>query len=221
MKTFSKKSGLDRLGSQLGRLWADPQDRILIKKAIAVLDSHYGLGPKIAAEPGVEAIVTQMAGRLANVYSSLAEAGRRRILDIACGSNTSMAPPRLHIDTPFGNVKIGRSSRVYTTQFEPWFCRLLLELGAYPVGIDSGDLEGETFEHHRVDLAKVGALSFLPDHSFDGIQDSRLFGLPEFMRQLPRAEDRLQVAQEIVHQERRLLKAGGRIIHSDAASLVT
>jgi hypothetical protein len=96
---------------------------------------------------------------------------------------------------------------------------MLFELGAAPVGVDFGDLENEVFVHYKVDLGKPGALDFLPDHSFDGIQDSRLFGSPEFTAEFPSQADRLKVAQEIVRQERRLLKPDGNIIHSDAAAL--
>jgi hypothetical protein len=67
-------------------------------------------------------------------------------------------------------------------------------LGAYPVGVDFGNLEGEAFEHYRVDLGQKGALDFLPSHSFDAVQDSRLFGSPEFTAQFPEPADRLKVA---------------------------
>jgi hypothetical protein len=98
--------------------------------------------------------------------------------------------------------------------------KVLLPLGAYPVGIDFGELEGEAFEHYRVDLGQIGALDFLPSHSFDAVQDSRLFGSPEFKSQFPDPADRLKIALEIRRQEQRLLKTGGRIIHSDAETLV-
>jgi hypothetical protein len=143
----------------------------------------------------------------------------KKILDIACGSNTSKAPASIHVNTPFGAMTLGRASKGYTALFEPWFCRILLELGADPVGVDMGDLDAEAFTHHRVDLGKAGALDFLPDHSFDAIQDSRLFGSPEFTAQFPDFPHRLQVAREIRRQERRLLKAGGLIIHSDAQEI--
>jgi hypothetical protein len=81
-------------------------------------------------------------------------------------------------------------------------------------------LEGETFTHYHVDLGRLGALDFLPSHSFDAIQDSRLFGSPEFTAQFPNRTDRLSVAREIVTQEARLLRPGGLIIHSDAAALL-
>ena len=72
--------------------------------------------------------------------------------------------------------------------------------------MDKGDLEEEAFTHYRVDLGQAGALDFLPDHSFDAIQDSRLFGSPEFTAQFPHPADRLKVAHEIQRQENRILK---------------
>ncbi len=112
----------------------------------------------------------------------------------------------------------GRPSKGYTALFEPWFCRILFELGANPVGIDFGDLESQVFIHYRVDLGKIGALDFLPAHSFDAVQDSRLFGSPEFTAQFPLQADRLQIAREVKQQEQRLLKANGIVIHSDAST---
>jgi hypothetical protein len=104
--------------------------------------------------------------------------------------------------------------------FEPWFPRILLTLGAEPVGVDRGDLSGERFEAYNLDLGQPGALDFLPANSFDAVQDSRLFGSPEFRAQFPKAEDRLAVAREIVKQEVRLLKQEGKVIHSDARDLI-
>jgi hypothetical protein len=211
----------DQLIADLGRLWSDPQDRNLIAKTIQVLDARDGLSRKIANEPGVEGIIMQMAGRLANSYPSLSDLQNKKILDIACGSSTSKLPASLFVNTPFGELTFGRASKGFTALFEPWFCRILFELGAAPVGVDFGDLEQEVFIHHRVDLGKPGALDFLTNHSFDGIQDSRLFGSPEFTAQFPRQTDRLKVAREIRRQEQRLLKVDGIIIHSDAAALLS
>jgi hypothetical protein len=208
----------DRLIAELGRLWEEPQDRMLIARTIQALNTRYDLSRKIANEPGVEDILKQMIGRLAISYRRLSDIQNKKVLDIACGSNTSKLPASLHINTPFGKMSMERSSREYTALFEPWFCRILFELEAAPVGVDFGDLEQEVFTHHRVDLGKTGALDFLPDHSFDGIQDSRLFGSPEFATQFPHQADRMKVAQEIKRQEERLLKSDGIIIHSDAAA---
>ncbi|HLF26848.1 MAG TPA: hypothetical protein VJG32_10970 [Anaerolineae bacterium] len=220
MKARAKGNPLDRLSAKLDSVWEDPQDRRLIANTIQALDVRYDLSKKIAREPGVEEIITQLAGRLAHTFGRLSNVQGRRVLDIACGSNTSQAPASLYLNTPFGEMTIGRASKGYTAQFEPWFCRMLLELGADPIGIDFGDLEGEAFEHHRVDLGQKGALDFLPGRSFDAVQDSRLFGSPEFTAQFPDRADRLQVAQEIRRQERRVLKPEGIVIHSDADALL-
>ncbi len=210
----------DRLITKLSRLWKDPQAHMLIAKTIQALDAHYDLNEKIMREPGVEEIITQMFGRLASSYKILSDIQGKKILDIACGSNTSKAPASLYINTPFGEKTIGRASKGFTAQFEPWFCRILFELGANSVGIDFGDLDRELFTHHRVDLGQIGALEFLPDHSFDAVQDSRLFGSPEFTAQFPNQADRLKIAQEIKRQEQRVLKTDGIVIHSDANALL-
>lgn len=193
---------------------------MLIAKTIQSLDTRYHLTQKVAAEPGVEGTIKQMLGRLANSFDRLSDIQNKMVLDIACGSNSSKAPASFQIDTPFGEMKIGGSRKGYTAQFEPWFCRLLFELGANPVGIDFGDLEHEDFTHYHIDLGQIGALDFLPSRSFDAIQDSRLFGSPEFTAAFPSQADRLKVAQEIRRQEKRLLKRDGLTIHSDATELL-
>jgi hypothetical protein len=214
------KSKTERLAANLSLLWKDSRDQESIAATLEALDERYSLYQKMAGEPGVEGIIEQMVGRLAKSFGSLSALRKKRILDIACGSNSSRAPASFRIDTPFGEMRIGRPKKGYTAQFEPWMCRILLELGADPVGVDFGDLEHEAFTHYHVDLGRVGGLDFLPSQSFDAIQDSRLFGSPEFSAQFPNRASRLQVAQEIQRQEERLLKPAGIIIHSDAAALL-
>lgn len=211
----------DRLIAVLGGLAKDRADRVLIANTITALDDQYDLSEKMAKEPGVEEIVKQLMGRIDSAFGSLSNVKGKRILDLACGSNTSKAPSSIYINSPFGEERIGNSNTEgYTAQFEPWFCRILLELRADPVGIDLGDLESEAFEHYAVDLGLEGALNFLPSHSFDAVQDSRLFGSPEFTAQFPDHADRLQVAREIRRQEQRVLKPDGIVIHSDAGELL-
>lgn len=163
------------------------------------LDEQYDLRRKISREPELAAIVEEFVGRLERAFGALERVRGKRILDIASGSNTSRSP------------KTGKR----TALFEPWFARLLLELGAEPVALDSGDLQGERFEHHRVDLGRSGALDFLPDASFDGVQDSRLFGSPEFRSAYPGQRDHERIKAEIARQERRVLKPDGVLIHTD------
>lgn len=188
---------------------------------VGAMAARFDLAGKLTAEPGLADILEELAGRLVDCYPDLRRIAGQRILDIACGSSTSRSPARFHLRTPWGRKPVrSNAADGFAAVFEPWFCRILEALGAEPVGVDRGDLSGETFEHYRVDLGAPRALEFLPDHSFDGVQDSRLFGSPEFRAQFPNEADRLVVAREIVAQEARVLKPGGRVIHSDARALL-
>ena len=203
------------------QLLADKEDQVLLAQVINTLDEAYALINKIGREPGTRAVIEQLVARLIAAFGKLSAVSGQSILDIACGSNSSQAPPSLSINTPLQTSTFANSTGAgYTALFEPWFCRILLALGAEPVGIDFGDLSGEAFAHYRVDLTQIGALDFLPGHSFDAVQDSRLFGSPEFTALLPDRVDRLKVAREIRKQEQRLLKEDGILIHSDAVRLL-
>jgi len=85
----------DRLIAKLSRLWTAQQDRILVSKNIQALNTRYDLNKKMTSEPGVEEIIKQMFGRLANSFGRLSNIQNKKILDIACGSNTSKAPASL------------------------------------------------------------------------------------------------------------------------------
>jgi hypothetical protein len=219
MRDIFRRGEYEQLIDKLRRLWRDEQDRMVIAKTIQSLNTHYALFEKMAKEPEVEDIIKQMAGRLANAYPKLSAVLNKNILDIACGSKSSKLPASFFLNSLFGG-RSAHANRGFTALFEPWFCRMLVELGAAPVGVDFGDLDEEMFTHHKVDLGIPGALDFLPDYSFDGIKDSRLFGSPEFTAEFPNQADRLKVGIEIVRQERRLLKQDGIIIHSDAMQWV-
>jgi hypothetical protein len=176
-----------------------PTDRARLARSIDALDERHDLAAKIAREPELIAILEEFIERLQRAFGSLTNVQGKRILDIASGSNSSRSP------------KTGKR----TALFEPWFARLLLELGADPVALDAGDLDGERFEHHRVDLGQTGALDFITAATFDGVQDSRLFGSPEFRKAYPRRRDHDRVRAEIRRQEQRVLKPTGVLIHSD------
>ena len=197
------------------------EDLGILAAVVDALDRSYGLSGKITQEPGLKEIILQLFSRLIRSYKSLAAVSGQRILDIACGSNTSRAPESVLVRSLFGERQIQvPHPEGYSAQFEPWFCRILLELHAEPVGVDRGDLKGERFEYHNLDLGEPGALNIFPAESFDAVQDSRLFGSPEFVAQFPDPADRVRIAEEIWGQEQRLLKPGGLVIHSDAARLL-
>jgi len=189
---FSLKRNLPSIRPQ-------PQSQPVDDAVARTLDERYDFQRKAAREPELVSILEEFIGRLERAFGSLEGVRGKRILDIASGSNSSRSP----------------ATGKRTALFEPWFARLVLELGGAPVALDSGDLDDERFEHHRVDLGRPGALDFLPAASFDGVQDSRLFGSPEFRKAYPRSRDHERVKAEIARQEQRLLKPGGVIIHTD------
>jgi SAM-dependent methyltransferase len=182
---------------RLTALGRTTSDRALLGHALDELDLRHGLGSKIAAEPNLAAIMTEFVSRLMDAFGTLSAIRGLAVLDVACGSNSSRSPV----------------TGERTAEFEPWMCRLLVELRARPVGIDIGDLAAETFTHYRVDLGIPGALDFLATGSFDAVHESRLFGSPEFRAAHGRATERIR--REIHRQERRLLRPGGILIHRD------
>jgi hypothetical protein len=208
--------------TQLTRLAEHTPDKASIVQALESLDTRFGISKKISDEPETREIIQQMFERVFAAYGQLLRLKGKRILDIACGSSTSRLPTRgFRTSQPAGRGAENHSHDGYTALFEPWLCRILFTLGAEPVGIDRGDLSGESFEHYPADLGRTGALDFLPHHSFDAVHDSRLFGSPEFTTQFPDRDDALRIASEIVSQERRLLKKDGVILHSDAHRLIS
>ncbi len=153
----------------------------------------------------------------------------KKILDLACGSVIDENSLRL-MDRATSGDSMARQEIIkrgmydlYTHReedpvnplgyrlYEPWFSRALLELGASPVGIDIGNLDGEEFEHHRVDLSQPGALDFLPDKSFDAVNLNGLFSSPQLESMTGESEvDKMK--EELKKQIRRILKADGQIL---------
>jgi hypothetical protein len=89
-----------------------------------------------------------------------------------------------------------------------------LELGAEPVGVDIGNLEGEEFEHYQLNLLRKKTLDFLPDHSFDAINMSLLLSSPQ-LEKISTMKQREEMEVELKHQVERLLKDDGKIIEMD------
>ena len=56
-------------------------------------------------------------------------------------------------------------------RYQPWYCRILQEAGAQPVGTDIRTNAGERFESHAMDLSDPKALERFPDESFDHAND--------------------------------------------------
>jgi len=207
------------------RLVERQADQGILARSVEYLETGFELSAKTAREPETLEIVQELYDRVVCAYPRLPHIEGKRILDLACGSATSRAPSGTSRRIPLAGLARNQKAGGYSSLFEPWLCRILAGLGAQPVGVDLGDLEGEDFEHHQADLGRLGALDFLPSHSFDAVHDSRLFGSPEFTGRYAGAlSDRAQVmaiAREIAAQEDRLLAKGGIVIHSDAHELAS
>jgi hypothetical protein len=113
MNTNPHANQLDQLIDRLSPLWADPRERGLLAKMVQALDDRYGLSGKIALEPGVADILDQMTGRLAGAFGNLSSLHGLKILDIACGSNSSRAPAAVHVNTPFGRLTLSPPQRLH------------------------------------------------------------------------------------------------------------
>lgn len=129
---------------------------------------------------------------LKKAFGSINAVKDKRILDLGCGSS----------------VDPERGSREY----EPWFPRLLVELGAKPVGIDIGKFQNEEFENYSIDLSVKGALDFLPDKSFDGVHEM-LMVVSARKGMSPRQLNKTEMKNELEEQSKRLLKDDGKIIY--------
>ena len=92
----------------------------------------------------------------------------KRILDLGCGS--------------IGGTEDSLAEQ-YGSLFQPWLCRTLVELGAYPIGVDIGSLENERFETYRTNLLVPNALAKIPDNSIDVVHSRALFTSPELDEQ--------------------------------------
>jgi SAM-dependent methyltransferase len=91
--------------------------------------------------------VIQHIDFLRSAFPDISEVRGKRILDVACGS-------RNYPDNVGG-------------RYDPWMARLLVQLGAHPVGVDLSPQHNERFEWYQADLLVSNALAFLPSRSLD------------------------------------------------------
>jgi hypothetical protein len=96
----------------------------------------------------------------------------KTIVDLGCGSNGNSQDYHDAI------------SRDCRGQYEPWLCRAFHELGVKAIGIDVGNLEGEEFEHHSLDLAKKGSLDIIPSKSVDLVTAIGFFPSTELAKRM-------------------------------------
>lgn len=118
----------------------------------------------------------------------------KRILDLGCGSSPASDFPEMGKD------------------YEPWLCRILQSAGAYPIGVDIGNLDNEEFEHHSVDLSESNSLGFIPDFSIDMIHSNLLYYSPTL-----RSKHRFDydLFEHLRPQLERIIKPNGIYLYHD------
>lgn len=110
---------------------------------------------------GVEVIYNQLSVILDLVSTDLKD---KIIIDLGCGlSNASDE---------------GAFCSSESHKYEPWLSRILYHMGAYPVGVDNGDLSNERFEHISVDLMAKNSLDFISELDVDIVHTNGLFFSP-------------------------------------------
>ena len=96
-------------------------------------------------------------------------------------------------------------------QFEPHLCRVLHLLGAKPIGIDIGSLEGELFQHYRLNLNSSDSLRDIPDGSIDLANACQLFD-SSFLRSRLKINPE-ELKRNLLPQLERVLKPGAYFLH--------
>lgn len=138
-------------------------------------------------------IANTLARQLAWVlYAVNGNIAGKRILDLGCGST--------------GDTK---EAEEFGYMFQPWLCRTLLELGAQPIGVDIGELEGERFEAYRKDLLLPKSLDFLLENSIDIVHSRALLTSPELCE--PAEGYLIRVLEP---QVMRVIKPNGAFVYS-------
>jgi len=133
-------------------------------------------------------------------YPDLHEVHGKRILDVACGARNYC-----------GN-QANDPDRSSSLRFDPWMSRLLLSLGAHPVGLDICRQIHEQFTSYQVDLTRKDALSFLPANSFDAFYVSGFPTTPAIKQFLSDGRTWPEVRDDILSHLHRSLKESGKVI---------
>ncbi len=187
------------------------------QKIVHGLKEKYGLEIVASSEPWIISYIREIRRN----FGGLENVRGKRILDLGCGSTLDEETKQI-IKASGGKLDLveedlrskGKLDVARYFVFQPWICRILLELGANPVGVDVGSNQDEKFENYQLDLSQKGALDFLPDKSFDGFNLKSLLDSPQLGMSKSKKE-REAMKLEIERQRKRLLKDDGKVIYLD------
>lgn len=111
--------------------------------------------------------------RIQYIATSTHELIGKRVLDVGCGSKKS-ADRR---PSPLLRRWLQREDPAENARFQPWFARILHEVGADVTGVDIGSNKSEEFKSYAMDLINPNALDQFQDESFD-IANNYIFTVP-------------------------------------------
>ena len=156
-----------------------------------VIESYH---PRLSSDGGelVEKRVGFHLDQLRASFPNIHDVQGKRILDLACGSRN------YEDDT--------------LNRYEPWMCRLLLHLGALPVGVDLAPQRDERFKAECADLTIPDALSFLETQSFDAAYISAFPTRKAIRHLVSKGLSWPAMRENILVHTRRCLKPDGIII---------
>lgn len=219
-KDAERNKVLERIEATYGKGFDRANMYLCLVRLEEVFGSLQNVRDKRILDLGCGSVMPQKASVLANRLLALRRKGESK-----SSKAERIRAELLRMRSRYGNVfsydmlvnAFDPLSKEQIRRFEPWYSRLFLELGAKPIGVDIGNLEGEKFEHHSIDLAKEGSLNFIPDSSMDAVYVRLFFDSPQLEKITGEIENRA-VIEEITQQIKRVLKPGGKIIRLGEAA---
>jgi hypothetical protein len=150
--------------------------------------------------PGLDETITESMreriffhiDRLRQSFGDIHAVKGMQIIDVACGS-------RCYPDNNGG-------------KYDPWMSRLLVSLGATPLGIDIAEQQGEAFRPHQADLTVLDALASLESSSVDAYYICAFPTCKAIARIVEKGLTWPAIRENILSHLNRALKPGGVII---------
>jgi hypothetical protein len=125
----------------------------------------------------------------------------KTFLDLGCGADPPNDYPGKRVPTETGMIGSNYPHK-------PWLARSMQFLGARTIGTDIGNLSGEAFEHHQLDLMVPNSLDFIASESVDIVHSSLLDCSPTLYQHYGKRN----ISEILFPQISRVLKEGGYCI---------
>ena len=175
---------------ELRRLPREPRD---LQISLELVQEYYPQASDTEKAAMLERISSHI-DCLRSAYVKIEDVKGKRVLDVACGS-------RAYEDNPYH-------------KYDPWMSRLLLSLGAYPLGIDLQPQVDERFPSYTVDLFQRDSLGFVESSSFDAFYICAFPTRRAVQRMDEQGIEWFGIRAHILWHLQRVLKEDGRSIRT-------